>query len=247
VHLGEDVSSRRIQKIGIRQGSVLAPTLFNLYTNDLPVTGCRKFIYADDICLETQYCWTSMHSHSRYGMHERILPPLTTQSKCFQDCVQCVPLTQCQLRSWIERPMECAESSWSWSRHLFRGRPGGRCYVWSGGRLSDALTWSWRVLSAGVLTSSQAVCPKRSVRRVVADKPVKSGQPIAVLRHFGLVHTSVFQVVVSVISGERRPKLWHRLLVKSTCLQRKVTQTGQESGKYRAWCRVSGAYHSISG
>jgi len=34
-------------------GSVLSPTLFNLYTND-PVTGSRKFIYADDICLTKQ-------------------------------------------------------------------------------------------------------------------------------------------------------------------------------------------------
>ena len=33
---------------------MLSPTLFNLYTNDLPVTGSRKFIYADDICLTKQ-------------------------------------------------------------------------------------------------------------------------------------------------------------------------------------------------
>jgi len=38
----------------LSQGSVLSPTLFNLYTNDLPVTGSRKFIYADDICLTKQ-------------------------------------------------------------------------------------------------------------------------------------------------------------------------------------------------
>ncbi|KAJ8369623.1 hypothetical protein SKAU_G00096510 [Synaphobranchus kaupii] len=37
-----------------KPGSVLAPTLFNLYTNDLPHTKSRKFIYADDICLATQ-------------------------------------------------------------------------------------------------------------------------------------------------------------------------------------------------
>ena len=29
---------------------MLASTLFNLYTNDLPVTHSRKFVYADDIC-----------------------------------------------------------------------------------------------------------------------------------------------------------------------------------------------------
>ena len=34
--------------------SVISPTLFNLYTNDLPVTGCRKFISADDISLTKQ-------------------------------------------------------------------------------------------------------------------------------------------------------------------------------------------------
>ena len=33
------------------QGSVLAPTLFNLYTNDLTVTRSRRFIYANDILL----------------------------------------------------------------------------------------------------------------------------------------------------------------------------------------------------
>ena len=32
----------------------LAPTLFNLYTNDLPVTRSRGFIYADDICCALQ-------------------------------------------------------------------------------------------------------------------------------------------------------------------------------------------------
>ena len=54
VHIGDDTSGWRTQMNGLPQGSVRSPTLFNLYTNDLPVTGSRKFIYADDICLTKQ-------------------------------------------------------------------------------------------------------------------------------------------------------------------------------------------------
>ena len=54
VPIGDDTSAWRNQVNGLPQGSVLSPTLFNLYTNDLPVTGSRKFIYADDICLTNQ-------------------------------------------------------------------------------------------------------------------------------------------------------------------------------------------------
>ena len=37
------------------------------------------------------------------------------------------------------------ESLRNWSSHLFRGQPGGRRHVRSGGRLSDVFSWSWRL------------------------------------------------------------------------------------------------------
>ena len=51
--MGDISSSWRIQKNGLPQRSVLAPTLFNLHINDLPATTCRKFLYAD-ICFAHQ-------------------------------------------------------------------------------------------------------------------------------------------------------------------------------------------------
>jgi len=51
VHMGNDTSSWRPQRNGLLQGFVLAPILYKLYSNDLPVTRGRKFIYTDDICL----------------------------------------------------------------------------------------------------------------------------------------------------------------------------------------------------
>jgi len=50
--MGNDTSGWRPQRNGLPQGSVLAPGLFKLYSNDLPRG--RKFIYADDICLAIQ-------------------------------------------------------------------------------------------------------------------------------------------------------------------------------------------------
>ncbi|CAG9114277.1 unnamed protein product [Plutella xylostella] len=43
----------RIQKNGLPQGSVLAPILFNIYTNDQP-QDLSSFLYADDLALATQ-------------------------------------------------------------------------------------------------------------------------------------------------------------------------------------------------
>ena len=41
---------------GLPQSSVLAPTLFNIYTNDKPIHyGTRSFIYTDDLCITAQY------------------------------------------------------------------------------------------------------------------------------------------------------------------------------------------------
>ena len=82
VHMGNDISSWRPQRNRLPQGSVLAPVFFNLYSNDLPVIGGWKFIYADDIIMSHHsrpiLQWTGVYSVVRYGADVTLLSTVVT-------------------------------------------------------------------------------------------------------------------------------------------------------------------------
>jgi hypothetical protein len=54
VSVENEMSTPRIMKAWVPQGSVLSPTLFNMYVDDTPqAIGVHLALFADDICLYT--------------------------------------------------------------------------------------------------------------------------------------------------------------------------------------------------
>ncbi|KAH7961964.1 hypothetical protein HPB52_013753 [Rhipicephalus sanguineus] len=70
VDIGQDASAVRMNHVGVPQGSVISPTLFNISMHQLPrrladISGLKHAVYADDVTV-----WTHQGS---IGEHEDVL------------------------------------------------------------------------------------------------------------------------------------------------------------------------------
>jgi len=105
VHMGNDTSSWRPQRNNLSQGSVLAPVLFNLYSNDLPVTCGQKFIYAETYVslfkantsanwnAVSHQIWRKCHTSVNCGDLNQAPPK---QSAVCSICIKLAPPVNCQ-------------------------------------------------------------------------------------------------------------------------------------------------------
>ena len=140
--------------------------------------------------------YESFHHHHHHHHHHQVR---VASEGCRVVAPPCPRSTARLRRSPIGRRVE---SFRSWSSHLFRGRPGGRRHVRSGGRLSDTSMWSRRATFGGVTSSSRAMCPNtnrlnpgnnRGTRMVEQDKGNKDGLLHGLIRRalgLSLIHIS---------------------------------------------------------
>lgn len=82
---GEDTSDLQEIYAGVPQGSVLGPTLYLLFTSDLPVTeGAKVGTFADDtaiLAVDKVAAKATIYIISRHGSRNGVLKP-TKQSQC---------------------------------------------------------------------------------------------------------------------------------------------------------------------
>lgn len=87
VELEGNVCRWRIQKNGLPKGSLLEPTLSNIYTNDEPIltqASFKHFIYADDTALAVQGVESTLEESLRVLSHyydENSLKPKPTKTQ----------------------------------------------------------------------------------------------------------------------------------------------------------------------